>query len=399
MKKVNWLQYLILCFPILDFITSIATWNNYPSLGLIIKGILLIYASIYLIKNSKNKRKTYLIFGILIIYGMTDISLWYFQDKTVLKEEITNLIKIFYLPILIYFFDEYKKTFQSKKIIVYLLIIFLLLYLIPFPFDLGHNINEIYPNKDLYLSYFYVGNELANIFIILTPIALIKLIDDKNKWLLPILLLVLCMLYLLGTKTMYISVLLICCYLIYYYHKKLFPIIKKRLNLMIPFILIISIFMIIWIPKSNFYKNIETSLNYYEITSIKELFTIKEINHIIYSNRLDFLKNIHEYYKTSSMQEKILGIGRSKINKIKDIEIDIFDIFYSIGIVGFIIYLLVFILILKDIKILSTYKFIFILLVIISLFSGHVLISPMTSSYLAYIFSANKEEQLEKRLK
>ena len=103
-------------------------------------------------------------------------------------------------------------------------------------------------------------------------------------------------------------------------------------------------------------------------------------------SRLTFLENVAILYKDSSLSGKLFGIGRTTLLNTKDVEIDIFDIFFSIGMVGFIIYLCYFGYVLTEVKIKGLPKFIFILLLVISLFSGHVLISPMVSTYLAMLF-------------
>ena len=80
----------------------------------------------------------------------------------------------------------------------------------------------------------------------------------------------------------------------------------------------------------------------------------------------------------------------------KDAEIDVFDIFYSIGILGFMIYLVFFVLVINKAKLKGIYAYLFWLLILISLFSGHVLLSPMTSSYLAIMVGINYNEGKEK---
>ncbi len=383
MKK-RYLNYLLIFSPLLDFLTSIATWESIFSIGLVVKGIFLIYAIYFLLKYCKNKT-IYFLFFILFLYAFLDLGYYCFKDVQVLKTEIVHLIKIYYLPILILYFSNNKMI--EKKTIVLLYYEFLILYLLPYPFNLGHNISEVYPNKNLYLSYFYVGNELSNIFVLLLPTVFSYLTLKKDyKLTLLTSVLTLFMLLLLGTKTMYLSVIIILCYFLYLYRKFVFAKIKKYFFIFLPIFFFVISLVILWFPESSLFKNIKTSLEFYEVDSVRELFTFENIDNIIYSNRLDFLKNIHIHYKNSDSMEKIWGLGRSTILSLKDIEIDLFDIFYSVGIIGFIIYLLVFIQILKMVKVKGVFKFTFVLLAIISLFTGHVLISPMTATYLACLF-------------
>ena len=98
---------------------------------------------------------------------------------------------------------------------------------------------------------------------------------------------------------MYFSVILIILFLLYYYRKKLIYHLKNKIKIIIPTIILILIMIIFIIPKTDFYKNIITSLNYYNVDSISDLISIKNIDNIIYSNRLDFLANVHQEYINS----------------------------------------------------------------------------------------------------
>jgi len=382
MKKERLLTYFLLCFPILDFFTSIATWNSSFSFGILFKGLFFLIALFFILKNNKNK---WVRFGLILFffYFLGDISYWYFKNFVFPKKEVIHLFKVFYLPVLILFFKDFK---CDKKLLVAFFLEFLILYLVPYPFGLGHNISEVYPNKNLYLSYFYVGNELANIFILLLPFAITYFIEEKKSWGWIVLGLTICMLLLLGTKAMYISVFLILLFLLWYYRKAVLPIFRKHVCLIFVFCVLSFVGLFVFLPKSSLYQNIQTSLEFYQVDSFSKFFTFENIDNIVYSNRLDFLKNVQDEYHKLSWTEKLMGLGRAKIEEIKDIEIDIFDIFYSIGIVGFLIYLFFFGVVLKQVTFTTMSFFTFLLLVVISMFSGHVFISPMTTTYLACIF-------------
>ena len=89
------------------------------------------------------------------------------------------------------------------------------------------------------------------------------------------------------------------------------------------------------------YKNIKTQFSHYGIESPKDLVKLENIDHVIYSSRLTFLDKVNAEYKESNTLDKLFGLGRETIENINVIEIDIFDIFYSIGIFGTFIYLLI----------------------------------------------------------
>ena len=103
--------------------------------------------------------------------------------------------------------------------------------------------------------------------------------------------------------------------------------------------------------------------------------------------------DLNNQYINSSYMDILMGIGRTDF--IKNTEIDIFDIFYSIGIIGVIIYFIWMIYVLKRCKLNKDTKFIYILLFIISLFSGHVLISPMVTTYIGVLGSRYLNENMD----
>ena len=159
---------------------------------------------------------------------------------------------------------------------------------------------------------------------------------------------------------------------------------KASISLGVIGIGIISLLVVL--PHTNFYKNIETHLDFLELKSIKEVFEKKEyIDHFIFSQRLTFLETTQKRYHNSNRYLKVFGIGYLDGKKeAKRIEMDYFDIFYSQGIIGFIIVITVtiwiFIKIIKEKKkrdyeeymTRTSLFFIFLL----SFFTGHILTSP-----------------------
>ena len=218
MKKEKILPVILLTFPFLDFLTGICSWNHFFSVGLLVKGILFILALFYILKYYKNKKTIWIFFTILFFFSGIYLTYQYFNHSS-LFTELTHLMKIFYFPILILFFQTY--PYPLKKEDLYkVLLCYLLLYLIPYPFGLGHNMNELYPEKNLYLSYFFTGNELANTFIILLAITWFYFLEKKRINVLSLILIIL-MILLLGTKTMYACLILIACYLLFQHRKQL----------------------------------------------------------------------------------------------------------------------------------------------------------------------------------
>ena len=352
--------YFLLLFPIIDFITSIATWNNYTSIGTIIKGCLLLGSSIYILTHNKNQKEPYIIFGLILIYSLIHIAL-------IGTHTISTLIKIFYFPVLLYFFYVYQNRYINRRIYCRYFIIFSILYLLPYPFNLGHNISEIYPNKDLYLSFFYVGNEIVNIFILLIPLSIEYIKSKKSIYLIITILTIILISTILTTKTLYLALIIITIYFIHKYKEYIIKYLKRHIKVSILLIITLISSLCILMPRVSLYKNITTSLSYYGIDTPEEVFSYDTLNHIIFSNRLSFLEDNYEEYKNSSPEEKIFGMKKIE----QYVEIDIFDIFFHTGILGLISYIIIMTIVLKKIKLKNTSKFSLILLLTISNLSGH----------------------------
>ena len=64
--------------------------------------------------------------------------------------------------------------------------------------------------------------------------------------------------------------------------------------------------LVLVLPKTNFYKNIEIHLDYLEVDNVFEVFTEYElVDHFIFSQRLTFLENKNDLYVIANIFEKI----------------------------------------------------------------------------------------------
>ena len=104
---------------------------------------------------------------------------------------------------------------------------------------------------------------------------------------------------------------------------------------------------------------------------------------------------MNNIFINSGILTLFLGLGKTIFSVTKLIEIDMFDIFYTIGIVGFSIWFIYMLISIRKVKLTGVYKLTFILLVMISLIAGHVLISTNVSLYLALMVILNKNEKEE----
>ena len=111
---------------------------------------------------------------------------------------------------------------------------------------------------------------------------------------------------------------------------------------------------------------------------------------MIFSGRLEFVVNIFNEVKGLGPLYYVFGIGKTMLVSLKGIEIDLIDILFTLGILGFIFYIVFMYNSVKDVKLGGVYKYTFILGLLISLIAGHVLISTNVSIYLALLFYYNQ---------
>ena len=173
----------------------------------------------------------------------------------------------------------------------------------------------------------------------------------------------------------------------YYYDYKN----KKYKNILRSILLITTglFLLIIVIPKTNFYKNIKVHLNYLKVDNIVEIFEDEQlIDHFVFSERLTFYTDKKNIYENSNLYQKLFGIGYINNNKVtKLIEIDYYDIYFSHGLIGFLLFIAVPIYILlkctnqENINNYNTYmtKTSFFLILLLSFFTGHIITAPSVS--------------------
>lgn len=389
----NFILLFILIQPFIDALTCIQIKSNFQflSISVILRGLAFLVILIYLVLK-KDKRKSIFFF---LVYILLSIIYTILLTNNNINTEITNLFQIFYLPFFIIFFSNYNNEKINNDLVLKLYFIYLNLIIIPYFLGIGYSVSEFYKEKIGYLGLFYGGNEISAILICLLPISL-KILKDKNQIIKIIFIIELFMCtYLIGTKTLMLGVLIVFMYFFILYLKNnfnKFSKLKKFFMITIPSILLIL--LVIILPFTPMFKNIITAAKFFKVDS-NNLFSMYGLNKIVFSGRLGFLEKINDIFINSSILSIFMGIGKTTLLSVKLIEIDILDIFYSIGIIGFVIWLLYMIKGMKSVKFNGIYKFTFILLIIISIFAGHILTSTNVSIYLALMIILNKNKKEE----
>lgn len=383
--------YLFILFsPILDALTSIFVRNtNLPfSIGTIIRGIFLLFVLIWL-KNKGNCNKILLVF---LLYAF--LALMYFMGIYHLTffNEINNIFQIFYLPIMLLFFSKYENDKINEKLIVNVYFIYLNLIIIPFLFNIGYNLSESYSNKTGYFGLFIGGNEISGILVGLSPIVL-SFLSKSKSYILKVLIYLelLVVIFLVGTKTLFIGIILTLLFLLYKHLRYAYVVMNEKKS-KIPYIigLIVIVICVFLLPKSPMIKNFKTTLDYYKVNGIKETIKIENIDNVVFSKRLTNIYNVGKVYIKGNGEQIIYGIGKTGVMGIKDIEIDIFDILFSVGIFGTIIYILLILFTTRFNILRDSRYFALSLFILMSIFSGHILIKPMVSIYIALLYLLEK---------
>ena len=407
-KKI--LTLFIFIQPLLDVIAALT--QNYLHIELtlssIIRLIFFIFCIyyIYILDNTENNKKNKIYTTLILTYiTFFSISTLVFKDINAITYELKNTINTFYLPIVLISLLDMFKQYKIKhkfKYIFYVYIIYLTFIIIPNITNTGFN--SYWQSKTGSTGWFISANAVGNILSILLPLIILYLLRiNKNKII--CILTIISTLYAfvtLGTKVPVLS-LLICIIttLLYYLIKWIKE--KKYKNILITLTttIITCVISIILIPKTSFYKNIQIHKEYLGFNNYLEVITNYElIDHFIFSQRLTFLKNTRNNFKKANIIEKLIGIGYIEnygTNNVstKTIEIDYAEVFYRNGIIGFIIYFSILIKeIINTLKKLKKqtlenieYKTSIILILILAIFSGHILVAPAVSIFVALIIT------------
>lgn len=426
MKKIineKPLRIFIIIQPILDLITSYqSTFLDFDiSISLLLRGLSFAFVIFYLLffcDNKKNNKYTIILVSFFLVFMTNMVFIKGFSYG--LKESYT-LVRFFYFPVmLVFFYETYnhmkEKALLDNKMITYITSFYFIIVFIAFITNTSFlSYDDI--NKIGYNGWFYSANERGSTYAILLPLLFTYVFKDRKN--IVLLLLGIFAMLILGTKVGYLGVILalssaFVCFL-------LRTIVLKEKNIIYVsatlILLVLTISITTFLPV---YKNIQyQSDSVDEIINDKKNMTDEEIDKIvdiddnylikdkdknlIYSRREIFLEQNIEYFKNQNIVNKLFGSGIE--NKKLDgtviankVERDVFDIFFTFGIIGFIVYFMpiayMAIIIVK--KILKSIKKVpepsvwfqitaIIIALAISYTSGHVMVAPSVSIYLALI--------------
>lgn len=372
----NIINIYLLIQPILDALTYFNI-----KLNLILRGIFLLFCIYYMFVNKKHRNLMYCLIGLSIIYFIY----YFFGSSYTLFPSVRMIFLFLYLPIVMLFFSNYK--LKDNKIYTIVIFEYLLILTLCYVFRFGDSIYELetLEYKQGFKGVFNSINEVGAIISVLFPISLIYL-KEKKKYLLCVLLIFLMILssVITGSKIIFGFTLITILYLLittnYQRIKKLNT--RNKIILLLSVILLLALGTLIFV-NSRVYKNMVGQARYF---NVEKIFSKTFINKVLFNDRLSFIKpNFNNYI--NGIVPIVLGLSLENASY-KLVEMDIFDLLFRFGIVGFGLYVITFISIFKSIKITkynNLYLYSIILLLIISTVSGHVLFNPSVSLYFGVL--------------
>ena len=369
MNKFNkffdkYIYIFLLVSPIINIFTNnLINNDNYPlSISFIMSLITFIVMFMWLLKNYKYNKVLFLFIAFLMFFLM-----YYFgKSKASLLCEFINVINIFFLPISMLIFGSYNNEKINDKLITKIFILYEIIFVISSIFNLN-----------LYNNIF-----VSIIFVIIGTISL-NYINNSKSFILKIvsyILLFLCVYY-SNSVIMYLGTIanLIFILIRYIKYSRIFKVDKwQKRNI------VISVFIIAILVGLFPVMKITHTFKENKINNFK-----KVVEYTEYRNKTDALVKVNNRFTKGKIENYIYGIGKYNINKLGNINVDVFDIFYGIGFFGIIVYILFVLYNTRYNNLRDKYNFSFIISLLLS-FVGGVLINPSISIYISLLYLLSK---------
>ncbi|WP_165976227.1 O-antigen ligase family protein [Bacillus salipaludis] len=414
--------------PILDLLTSLSLrlrGQDFTT-GLLIRLAFLVFMGLYAMFFSKRVRNYFLLLaGFFIIHLLIN---QHMKPIFSVSVEVKYIVKLVYFNVaLLFSFVLFSREggIRRHKTIDAIVIAITLMGIIMIVSGLtGTAFNSYSWGKEGHVGWFYAGNEIGAILAMGFPVVVLTALQ-KTNWAWISVLLVIYSLFALGTKVGFgaIVIVLLLALLI-----SLFGVVKNRSGWIRP-ILLMLLFAgtSCYFPFSSIARNMNMHLNLVESNqSQDEVKTetpgtagtpVVQMENLVLSGREHFLSIQKQYFSEAPITQKLFGMGYggNYPQQPKLIEMDFYDVFYSLGLFGFILYFipLAWILVqtvryaLRYLPESCTIRNVLIaagavLGLGIAFTAGHVLTAPGVSIYLglllAYLMTILKDQSGEKGL-
>lgn len=411
---IKLLLIYIMIQPFLDAVTGITLQfsDSQLTVSLIVRLLFFVVGGFYIlfIKENPYRRKYFLYLAVFCLFFIVQLSLnSYLKPQFHLLAEIKFILKTMYfilILLLVWFLFKVNERSAIQTLQIFVFSITIYSFLIVLAGLTGTAFQSYEFEKVGQVGWFHAGNEIGAILSVGAPIVLLFALK-KSPWYWISVLLTIYSLFLLGTKvglgaimlTLFVGLLT----MIWEYLRKMKGSLSK-----IGILLALLICSIIYTPFSPVAKNINIHLINLETKHEKEDATQKQEEHaeqlqqLLLSGRHQYLNNHLQSFVEAPLLQKIVGMGYggNYQTEAKMIEMDPFDLFFSFGILGTILFLLpiiyfvsiMFYCMLRRISLLSKAEYIFLFCGFtigmgISFIAGHVLTAPSVSLYMAILLA------------
>jgi glycosyltransferase involved in cell wall biosynthesis len=280
--------------------------------------------------------------------------------------EFINIVNIFYFPLSMLLFGAYNNDKINDKLITKIFLLYEVIFVVSSIFNLN-----------LYDNMF-----ISIILLILGGIAL-NYINNSKSFILKIvsyILLFLCVYY-SNTVIMYLGTIIILLFILIRYirYSRIFKVDKwQKRNI------VISIFIIALLIGLCPVMKITHTIKDNKIYTVNNI-----VKYTGYDSKLEVLGRVNNKFTSGKVENYIYGLGKYNLNIIDNINIDIFDIFFGVGLFGVVVYILMILYNTRFHGLKDKYNFAFSLAIILSLV-GTVLINPSITIYISLLYLLSK---------
>ncbi|KMY56282.1 hypothetical protein AC623_17885 [Bacillus sp. FJAT-27231] len=432
--------------PVIDVMTtaSLMILNVNLTVGVIVRVLYMAAILLLLLKLAFSsplaKKYIFYLIGLAVVIGINIVVNMNLKDPYFLFKELKFYNKVIYFPILFLGFNmlylQLKKDrspFMEKTTTYFLYSSLIISAVFIVSFLTGTSLSNYSHTKIGFTGWFFAGNEIGAIMAIILPVTAVYAIEKTESfktsyyWI-PFILLAISMLF-LGTKVGYggiVIVLAAACIslLIIYLTKGRTK--KTRVNMFVSLILLFA--LAISTPFTPVFNNMYAHLGLLNIDLSKEKpekttpdeseeepedtpeepkITEEQLQNLVFSSREKYLADFKQDFSEAPVLQKMFGMGFAGNYDMpepgkepKMIEMDFYDLFFSLGIIGFLYliapllyyavrFILYFITHLKETFTIPyvMYGVGFILALGIGATAGHVFTAPAVSIYVAAIIS------------
>lgn len=427
-EKQSYFYLMLLCLPFIDLITALQTrFVDFSiTLGIVVKGFILLVIVYYLFFKCKTKYKKisclyvtlYLLYG--LIYLVTKIDGNTFNG---LFSECINLFKYGFYPIVVVGLLNmcFEKILDKKTVsrcFIFSFSVYAFFILVPYLTGTGFKSYGLLDISNGTTGWFYAANEIGSIMILLFTFVFGLLEEGKYKLFVIIACVGEYVAFMIGTKVASLGMLIVCALMFLYY--LLYKGKDKTKKILLVFLVLAVGLVSFQVGPTS--SNVDDSYERYELhkddlddIKISTKSQVLRFAISLLSGREVFAIRVSRVYADASVTDKLFGIGFNYRPVLETkhaarlIEMDSLDVLFRFGIIGnILLWAPALVLLFKIASKLITkklkpnieffrYFLIWAMVVSIAMIAGHVLGAPAVSFYLAIITWFMYESLIEKR--